>query len=131
MPTIHHPSQITPELKEAKKDYLDRHQPHVLAPEKVEKGTPFTVTVRMGRDYVHPDLAEHYIQRLQLFDGERLLATAVYEPGVASAGSEEAKGFSQAAFQIALARRARLTALSYCTQHGLWASEETTVEVEG
>jgi superoxide reductase len=130
MPTINSPATITPEMKEARRDYLDRHTPHVLAPAAVMPGEPFAVTVKMGRDYVHPDLDNHHIQRLQLFDGERLLATAVYEPGAASAGREEAKGFSQATFQISLAKRARLSALSYCTQHGLWQSEETVVEIK-
>jgi superoxide reductase len=130
MPTLNTPASITPEMKEARRDYLDRHTPHVQAPATTRKGEPFSVTVRMGADYVHPDMADHHIQRLQLFDGERLLATAVYEPGAFTAGREEAKGYSQATFQIALARKARLAALSYCTQHGLWLSEEVVVEVE-
>jgi len=130
MPTINSPASITPEMKEARRDYLDRHTPHVQAPPTARKGEPFSVTIRMGADYAHPDLPDHHIQRMQLFDGERLLATAVYEPGVHTAGREDAKGFSQATFQIALDRKARLAALSYCTQHGLWLSGETTVEVE-
>jgi superoxide reductase len=130
MPTFNSPALVTPEMKEAKRDYLDRHTPHVLAPARVKKGEAFPVVVKMGQDYVHPDLDNHHIQRLQLFDGDRLLATAVYEPGAFTAGREEAKGYSQVSFQIALARKARLCALTYCTQHGLWLSEEQVVEVE-
>jgi superoxide reductase len=130
MPTLNSPAHVTPEMKEAKRDYLDRHTPHVLAPATVKKGEPFLVQVKMGDEYVHPDLDNHHIQRMQLFDGERLLATAVYEPGAFTAGREEAKGYSQVSFQISLGRKARLTALTYCTMHGLWLSEEVVVEVE-
>jgi len=130
MPSIVMPTAITAEMKEAKQDYYDRHTPHVEAPARVAKGRPFRVAVSMGRDYPHPDLPEHYIRTLQLFDGERLLASAEYAPGAFTGGLDEPKGHSRAEFQLALAKPARLTALSYCTLHGTWQSEEVRVEVE-
>ncbi len=130
MPKINYATEVTAEMKEARKDYLDRHTPHVVAPASVKKGEAFAVTVKMGQDYVHPDVDDHHIQRMQLFNGDRLLATAVYEPGAFTSGAEEAKGFSQVVFQIALEKPGRLTAMSYCTQHGLWMSEEVSVVVD-
>jgi superoxide reductase len=129
MPKINYATEVSAEMKEAKRDYLDRHTPHVEAPASVKKGEPFLVTVKMGQDYVHPDLDNHHIQRLQLFNGDRLLASTEYEPGAFTAGMEEAKGFSRAIFQIALEKPGRLTAMSYCTLHGLWMSEEVSVVV--
>lgn len=129
MPRITMPTEIAPEAKEAKRDYYDRHTPHVEAPAKVKKGEPFLVTVKMGQDYPHPDVVDHHIQRYQLFDGERLLACAEYEPGAFTSGLETATGHGRAVFQIALGKKARLTALTYCTLHGLWMSEEAAVEV--
>lgn len=126
---INTPAEITPEMKEAKRDYLDRHTPHVVAPARVEKGQPFQVTVKMGRDYVHPDVPEHFIQALQLFRGDKLVAQATYAPGASSAGREAASGFQQATFTVALDAPARFSAMSYCTVHGLWTSEDVTVEV--
>ncbi len=130
MPTIHEPAAITAEMKEAKKDYLDRHTPHVVAPAKVKKGEAFGVTVRMGQDYVHPDLPEHFIQSLQLFRGDKLLGTATYAPGAATVGRETPSGFQQVTFTIALDAPATLSAISYCTMHGLWTSDPVKVEVE-
>ncbi len=130
MPKINDVTEITDEMKEAKRDYIDRHTPHVVAPATAKKGETIVVSVKMGQDYVHPDVDDHHIQRLQLFDRDRLLATTIYEPGATTAGTEEAKGFTTASFAIALAKNAKLTALTYCTKHGLWASEEAIVEVE-
>ena len=129
MPKINYATEVSAEMKEAKRDYLDRHTPHVVAPASVKKGESFTVTIKMGDEYVHPDVDDHHIQRMQLFNGDRLLASTNYEPGAFTAGCDEAKGFSQASFQIALAKKGRLVAMSYCTLHGLWMSEEVVVEV--
>lgn len=130
MPRITMPTQLAPEAKEAKRDYYDRHTPHVEAPATAKKGVPFLVTVKMGVDYPHPDVADHHIQRLQLFDGERLLASAEYEPGAFTGGQEPATGHSRVVFQISLAKKGRLSAMSYCTQHGLWMSDDALVDVE-
>jgi superoxide reductase len=129
MPKITLPTDVTPEMKEAKRDYLDRHTPHVIAPAKATKGETFQVTVRMGHEYVHPDLPEHYIQSLQLYRGDKLIAATSYMPGSATAGKEPASGFSQSTFSIALDASAKLSAISYCTMHGLWMSEEVPVEI--
>ena len=130
MPKINYATEITEEMKEAKRDYVDRHTPHVVAPATAKKGESIVVTVKMGQEYVHPDVDDHHIQRLQLFDGERLLATTVYEPGATTAGMEEPKGFTSASFSLSFAKNAKLTALTYCTKHGLWMSEETVVEIK-
>lgn len=130
MPKINLASEITDDMREAKKDYLDRHTPHVVAPAKIAKGKPFQVKVKMGIDYVHPDVDDHYIQSMQLFNGETLLATAIYTPGATTRGMDPATGFSEVTFTVALARKAKLTAMSYCTKHGTWMSEEVAVEVE-
>jgi len=129
MPKINYATEITEEMKEAKRDHVDRHTPHVGAPATAKKGETVVVSVKMGADYVHPDADDHYIQRLQLFDRDRLLATTVYEPGATTAGMEEQKGFTTASFAISLGKSAKLTALTYCTKHGLWMSEEAAVEV--
>ena len=58
---INMPQEITADMKEARKDYVDRHTPHVIAPAKVKKGEAFDVTVKLGEEYVHPDIDDHYI----------------------------------------------------------------------
>ncbi len=130
MPKINAPTTITEEMKDAKRDYLDRHTPHVIAPPRVAKGEAFNVTVKMGQEYVHPDLPEHFIQSLSLYKGEKLLANASYAPGAATSGKEPASTFQEATFRIALDGKATLSAVSYCTMHGLWQSDSVTVEVE-
>ena len=127
---INMPQEITADMKEAKKDYIDRHTPHVIAPAKVKKGEAFDVTVKLGNEYVHPDVIDHHIQWVQLYDGNTMLAMAMYQPGVTVAGKEEASGFTQVTFHVSLAKTGKLTAMSYCTKHGVWMSEEAVVEVE-
>ncbi len=130
MPRINLPTDITDDMRETKRDYLDRHTPHVEAPANAVKGQPFDVKVRMGQDYVHPDVDDHYIQSLQLFDGETLLGTVTYTPGATTRGMEAQSGHAEATFRVALGKKGRLTAISYCTKHGLWMSEEQLVEVQ-
>ncbi len=112
--------------REAKKDYIDRHSPFIHCDGKAKKGEKFKVTVKLGDEYVHPDDFDHYIEYVQLWNGEAMLATAHFTPG--ALGNQP--GHVEVDFHIVPQRNMKLTAMAYCTKHGLWQSDEVAVEVE-
>ncbi|MRI82989.1 MAG: dethiobiotin synthase [Nitratiruptor sp.] len=124
MPTVNRYVDISEIERESKKDYIDRHSPFVICEPKAKKGEKFKVKVRVGNEYAHPDDFDHYIAYIQLWDGERLLAQTTFTPG--TLGNEKSQ--AEVDFYIIPTKNLKLTAMSYCTKHGLW--ESTPVEVE-
>jgi len=128
MPVINRYEDIDQVEKEAKKDYIDRHSPFVHCADTATKDQAFAVTVKMGNEYAHPDDNDHYIRSIQLYNGATLLAEAGFPPG--SLGGNGAKGNAQVTFNVVpTAGKLSLTAMSYCTKHGLWESDPIVVEV--
>ena len=126
MPRVFKATEIEREEKEVKKDYLDRHMPHVICESTVKRGEKFIVKVRMGEEYLHPDDADHFISVLQLWNRETLLAEARYTAGVY--GNKPAH-FEIDFFIVAPEVSMNLSAMAVCTKHGLWQSEEHAVKV--
>ena len=113
--------------REAKRDYIDRHSAFVQCDSHVLKGEKFKVKIKVGDEYKHPDDFDHFISWVQLWDGERMLAKTSFLAG-AQGG---APGQVEVDFYIVPLKTMKLTALAYCTKHGLWQSNEHIVEVEG
>ncbi len=129
MPEINRYEDISQVEKEAKKDYIDRHSPFVHCADSAAKNEVFAVTVKMGNEYSHPDDMDHYIKSVQLYNGQTLLAEASFPPG--SLGGNGAKGNVEVTFNIVPTDSTlSLTAMSYCTKHGLWESDPVAVEVQ-
>lgn len=128
MPVINRYVDIDQVEKEAKKDYIDRHSPFIHCADSAIKDQIFAVTVKMGNEYQHPDDHDHYIKSVQLYNGQTLLAEAHFPPG--SLGGNGAKGNAQVTFNVVPnSGLMNLTAMSYCTKHGLWESEPVVIEV--
>ncbi len=128
MPTVNRYVDISQVDKEQKKDYIDRHSPFVHCADSAVAGEKFAVTVKMGNEYAHPDDSDHHIRSIQLFNGSTLLAEASFPAG--SLGGDGAKGNAEVTFNIVPAAGAlSLTAMSYCTKHGLWESDPVAVTV--
>ncbi|MBF0622771.1 MAG: class II SORL domain-containing protein [Magnetococcales bacterium] len=128
MPKINRYVDISTVDREAKKDYIDRHSPFISCGDSAKKGEKFAVTVTMGQEYAHPDDPDHYIRSMQLFDGATLLGEATFPPG--TLGGQGAKGQAEVTFNIVpTGNKLSLTALSYCTKHGLWECDPVSVEV--
>lgn len=128
MPVINRYVDIDQVEKEAKKDYIDRHSPFIHCPDSATKEQAFAVTVKMGNEYSHPDDNDHYIKTIQLYNGQTLLAEASFPPG--SLGGNGAKGNAQVTFNVVpTAEKLSLTAMSYCTKHGLWESDPVEIKV--
>jgi superoxide reductase len=111
--------------KEAKKDYIDRHSAFVHCDSSAKKGEKFKVKVKVGDEYAHPDDFDHYIAYVQLWNGETFLAEATFTAG--AMGNQP--GNVEVDFYIVPQKKLKLTAMAYCTKHGLWQSEEVVVEV--
>ncbi|MDZ7740113.1 MAG: desulfoferrodoxin family protein [Bacteroidales bacterium] len=126
MPRVFTASNIEKEDKEVKKDYLDRHMPHVICDDKVKKGEVFRVKVKMGDNYTHPDDHDHFISTLQLWNRETLLAETKYSSGAyGNKPSNIEVDFYINAPEVSM----NLSAMAVCTKHGLWQSEDKPVKV--
>ena len=127
MPTINRYVDISTVDREAKKDYIDRHSPFIHCEGTAKAGEPFAVTVKMGNEYSHPDDFDHFIEGIQLYNGESLIAKADFVAGML--GGQGAKGHATVTFNIVPSgKKLKLVAQSYCTKHGIW--ESTPVEVD-
>lgn len=128
MPKINRYVDISTIDREAKKDYIDRHSPFVHCADSAKKGESFAVTVKVGNEYEHPDDPDHYIESLQLYDGETLLGKADFVSGML--GGKDAKGHAEVTFHIVPTRnKLSLSAMAYCTKHGIWESDPVNVSV--
>ncbi len=112
--------------KEAKKDYIDRHSPFVYVEGEAKKGEKYKVKVKVGQEYKHPDDFDHYIAYVQLWDGETFLAQADF---VAGALGNQPDQVEVDFYVVPQKKKMKLTAMAYCTKHGLWQSDEVVVEV--
>ncbi len=129
MPKINRYVDISTVDREAKKDYIDRHSPFIECAATATAGEKLAVTVQMGKEYTHPDDPDHFIQSISLFNRETLLAKATFLSG-ALGGSGE-KGHAEVTFNVvASGKQLELTALSYCTKHGLWECDPVSVTVQ-
>ena len=111
--------------RESKKDYIDRHSAFVHCESNATPGEKFKVKVMVGDEYKHPDDFDHYIQYVQLWNRETLLAEATF-----TAGSQgNAASNLEVDFYIVPQKGMKLLAHAYCTKHGLWQSEVVEVTV--
>jgi superoxide reductase len=111
--------------REAKRDYIDRHSAFVHCEGEAPKGEKFKVKIKIGDEYKHPDDFDHYISCIQLWDGERMLAEASFIAGAQGGAPSQV----EVDFYIVPTKTMKITALAYCTKHGLWQSDEAIVEV--
>jgi superoxide reductase len=126
MPRVFIATNIEKEDKEIKRDYLDRHMPHVICPDMVKRGEKFEIKIRLGDEYAHPDDPDHFISVIQLWNRETLLAEARYTAGVyGNKPSHFEVDFHITAPEVSM----NLAAMAVCTKHGLWQSEDKPVKV--
>ena len=129
MPKVNRYVDISTIDREAKKDYIDRHSPFIECPATAKAGEKLAVTVRMGKEYTHPDDTDHYIKSIALYNRETLLAEANFVAG--ALGGQGQKGQAEVVFNIVPSgSKMRLTAMAYCTKHGLWECDPVEVAVE-
>jgi len=125
MPRIFTATNIDKEEKEVRKDYFDRHMPVVICNDIAKRDEKFQVKVKVGTEYEHPDDPDHYISYVQLWNREKLMAETIFNPGILG----HQKSQIEVDFYIIPKQSMNLSAMSYCTQHGLWQSESKEIKV--
>ena len=125
MPRVFKPVDITQEEKEVRKDYFDRHTPHVICDDFAKRGEKFRVKVMMGEEYNHPDDPDHYISYIQLWNRETFIAEAHFTPGTMGNKADHLEVDFYIVPQVSM----NLSAMAVCTKHGLWQSDSHEVKV--
>jgi len=110
---------------EAKKDYIDRHSAFLHCEAEAKKGEKFTVKIKVGDAYPHPDDFDHFISWIQLWDGENMLAQTNFTAGALGSSANQA----EVDFYVVPKKNMKLIATAFCTKHGLWHSDEKKIEV--
>lgn len=126
MPKIFGPVDISNLEKDIQKDYFDRHSPRIICEDEAILGEPFKVKIKMGTEYFHPSEADHFISFIQLWNLETLLADIKFSPS--TFGNKPVQ--PEVDFYIVPLVSMHLTALSYCSKHGLWQSNIKYVKVK-
>lgn len=126
MPRVFSPIDIEKEEKEVRKDYFDRHTPHIFCPSEIKRGEKFKVKVKMGEEYTHPSDFDHYISYIQLWNRETFIAQAFFTPDAFGNKPNHVEiDFYIVAPEVSM----NLSAMSNCIKHGLWMSEPKAVKV--
>jgi len=116
MPIINRYQDIDQVERETRKDYIDRHSPFIQCASTAKAGE-------------HPDDNDHYIRSIQLYNEQTLVAEASFPPG--TLGGNGTKDQAEVTFNLVPTTDSlSLTALSYCTKHGLWECDSIEVAVE-
>ena len=111
--------QFTPEYRELRRSYDEKHTPKIDAPDTVKRGQWFDVTVTIGAGGLHPSLAEHFVRYIALYKDSAEIARIYLHP-VFSA--------PKVTFTIALDESGTLRALAEPTHSAAWeASKKITV----
>src|SRR5437867_393892 len=72
--------QFTPEYREIRRSYDEKHTPKIEAPDSVKRGQWFEVTVTVGAGSTHPSLGEHFVRYIALYKDSAEIARVYLHP---------------------------------------------------
>jgi superoxide reductase len=107
--------QFTPEFRELRRSYDEKHTPKIEAPDQVKRGQWFEVTVTIGAGGVHPSLAEHFVRYIALYKDSAEIARVYLHPVFS---------YPKAVFTIALDEGGTLRAIAEPTHSAGWESSK-------
>ena len=107
--------QFTPEFRELRRTYDEKHTPKIQAPEQVKRGQWFEVTVTVGAGSIHPSLSEHFVRYIALYKDSAEIARVYLHPVFSS---------PKAVFTIALDEGGMLRAIAEPTHSAGWESSK-------
>ena len=111
--------QFTPEFREVRRSYDEKHTPKIEAPDTVKRGQWFEVTVTVGAGSAHPSLAEHFVRYIALYKDSAEIARVYLHPVFS---------YPKAVFTIALDEGGTLRAIAEPTHSAAWeGSKKITV----
>jgi len=110
---------------------LEKHVPVIEAPNTVQKGEYFEVTVSIGKEVAHPNKTEHHIKWVSLYfrpNGDKFPVEIGRVEFSAHGASMEGPDTSSiythhsATFSFKTDKPGTILACSLCNIHGLWES---------
>jgi superoxide reductase len=107
--------QFTPEFRELRRSYDEKHTPKIEAPDTVKRGQWFQVTVTIGAGGVHPSLSEHFVRYIALYKDSAEIARVYLHP---------VYSFPRAVFTIALDEGGMLRAIAEPTHSAAWEASK-------
>src|SRR5499426_1530957 len=107
--------QFTPEYRELRRSYDEKHTPNIEAPDTVKRGQWFDVTVTIGAGGVHPSLAEHFVGYIPLYKDSAEIARVYLHPVFS---------YPKVTFTIALDEGGTLRAIAEPTHSAGWESSK-------
>ena len=110
--------QFTPEYRELRRSYDEKHTPKIEAPDTVKRGQWFDVTVTIGAGGVHPSLAEHFVRYIALYKDSAEIARVYLHPVFS---------YPKVVFTIALDEGGNLRAVAEPTHSAGWESSKKIV----
>lgn len=111
--------QFTPEFRELHKGVDPKHTPKITAPDSVNRGAWFNVTVSVGAGSLHPSLSEHFVRYIALYKDTVEIARVYLHPVYSS---------PTVTFTVALDEGGSLRAVAEPTHSAAWeASKKITV----
>jgi superoxide reductase len=110
--------QFTPEYREVRRSYDEKHTPKIEAPDTVKRGQWFDVTVTVGAGSAHPSLAEHFVRYIALYKDSAEIARVYLHPVFS---------YPKAVFTIALDEGGNLRAVAEPTHSAGWESSKKIV----
>ena len=111
----------------------EKHAPVIEAPESVQSGEEFMVSLTIGKEIPHPNTTEHHIAWIALYfkpdDGKFPFLVGKFEfngHGESIKGANEGPLFTEpkATVAVKVKESGTFLALSYCNIHGLWESSK-------
>ncbi len=101
---------------QAMTDLQKKHVPVISAPDSVEKGECFEVTIEVGKHLAHPNERGHYIQFVELYADDTYLGRVHFTPVTTC---------PVAKFCVQLDHvHDKLRAFEFCNLHGVWEGEK-------
>jgi superoxide reductase len=110
--------QFTPEFRELRRTYDEKHTPKIEAPDTVKRGQWFEVTVTVGVGSTHPSLSEHFVRYIALYKDSAEIARVYLHPVFS---------YPKAVFTIALDEGGSLRAVAEPTHSAAWESSKKIV----
>jgi superoxide reductase len=111
----------------------EKHAPVIEAPDRVETGQPFSVTVSVGKEIPHPNTTEHHIAWIEVYflpEGSKFpqqlgrFEFAAHGEGAQGPNTGAAHTEPIASFTMKTESSGTIYAVSFCNIHGLWESEK-------
>jgi superoxide reductase len=110
--------QFTPEYRELRRSFDEKHTPKIEAPDTVKRGQWFEVTVTVGAGSIHPSLAEHFVRYIALYKDSAEIARVYLHPVFS---------YPKVVFTIALDEGGNLRAVAEPTHSAGWESSKKIV----